>query len=235
MLMRRFRGVSRRAGECFRISSPSFGHAGVVRCQIYSCRHVNYAYPLYPLYLSIVSTAAFSQPYAYESAIMRFGVNCLLLVCFPCRASFGLIPTQSSETFTSKGEGNENEPPPSRRREQVQRSRRDKEKDAQTTESAPSDDLGVYRRDSRPSVAEFSDGVGYERRGKRNAVETAEEWDWAEDVGPLGVSPGRYGERGRANSIGNGHPRPTPSYALPTKHFKTLGRCDGVEYPAFPA
>ncbi|CAM9313559.1 unnamed protein product, partial [Sphacelaria rigidula] len=139
------------------------------------------------------------------------------------------LEEKSSETCTSQGEGNENDPPPSRRREQAHRSRRNREKDAHTTESAPSDDLGIDPRESRRSVPEFSKGgdASYQRRGNRTAVDTAEEWDWAEGVEPLDASPARYGERGRANGMGNGHPRPTPSYALPTKHFKTLGRDRG--------
>lgn len=59
--------------------------------------------------------------------------------------------------------------------------------------------------------------------GSKSPKDVAE-WEWDEG-GEAPTSPPRpHGRRTRALAVGNGHARPTPSYALPTKHFKALGR-----------
>lgn len=58
-------------------------------------------------------------------------------------------------------------------------------------------------------------------RDRNSSLELAAEGDLDERGGGSESSPGRLPREGVR---GNGHARPTPSYALPTKHFKALDR-----------
>lgn len=79
------------------------------------------------------------------------------------------------------------------------------------------------RRRPRQGVAAEGSMVGDER-DRSSSLELTTEWDLDERGGGSESSPGRLPREG---ARGNGHARPTPSYALPTKHFKTLDRyCD---------
>ncbi len=83
---------------------------------------------------------------------------------------------------------------------------------------------GNRRRSRREDHAEV-DGERDRSRSVEYVDGLAEtEGGWGEgDQGPAS-SPWWGGGRRRAASNNNGHNRPTPSYALPTKHFKTPDR-----------
>lgn len=85
-----------------------------------------------------------------------------------------------------------------------------------------------YRRRRNRQGAAEGNMVGDERN-RSSSLELTTEWDLDERGGGSESPPGclpREGVRG------NGHARPTPSYALPTKHFKTLDRYRACYIPA---
>lgn len=65
-----------------------------------------------------------------------------------------------------------------------------------------------------------------DRRGRscQNDLENAVDWDLADGDQPLNSWSGRLSDGVRDQFKGKGQPRATPSYALPTKHFKMPSR-----------
>lgn len=78
---------------------------------------------------------------------------------------------------------------------------------------------GDQRRPHRQGDLEITD-----RRGGSSSPNNMAERDWAEGKEGPTSSPRRHGRRPGGLAMGNGHARPTPSYALPTKHFKAVAR-----------
>ncbi|CAM9489734.1 unnamed protein product [Laminaria digitata] len=104
---------------------------------------------------------------------------------------------------TENGSGR---PRPSRPQERDQRQQRE----------------GRGERDRRRRHRQGATEVG-DKLDRSSSLELTTEWDLDERGGGSESSPGRLPREGVR---GNGHARPTPSYALPTKHFKTLDSRD---------
>lgn len=59
---------------------------------------------------------------------------------------------------------------------------------------------------------------------RSSSLENTADWDWEGGDHVRASSPARHRREMKGGAMGNGHARPTPSYALPTKHFKTIRR-----------
>ena len=81
---------------------------------------------------------------------------------------------------------------------------------------------GDRRRRHPPGAAEGNMAAKVDdERDRSSSLELTTEWGLGETSGGSESPRGRLPREG---ARGNGHARPTPSYALPTKHFKTLDR-----------
>lgn len=89
-------------------------------------------------------------------------------------------------------------------------------------ERAGGDALESDRRGARPPL-QVASKPSY-RRNRNISPENTDGWDSEGGQQPRALAHVRHASGMRGDTIGNGHARPTPSYALPTKHFKTLTR-----------
>lgn len=110
----------------------------------------------------------------------------------------------------------------------------DRQSSRENVDISPDHSQGDFARVRQPSANSPPRNTRHSRQRRitelddhqdqNSSFDSTAEWEAEQSGEMLAYSPRRHGGEPRKNAMGNGHLRPTPSYALPTKHFKSTGR-----------